>query len=240
MNKNHAIVPLDGARVIIQVAPNGRAIHKMKVQDLSLAYHNRFTKDVNDKRVIHLDEYWLDNPARPRYNYSTFNPNPNVKLSSDTFNWWPGFAIKPKMTEEDRKVLDVALEYTNTGLGRDSVDSFNWLIKWSAHVFQKPWEKPGTSPVIRSDEEGTGKSFYFKLLGMLMDGDDGTHLYFSFSNPKMLTGDFSGHIENNLLLHSEEAFRAESKQEDSMIKNIITEEYVSINPRNLQARYIRS
>jgi hypothetical protein len=94
--------------------------------------------------------------------------------------------------------------------------------------------------VIRSDEEGTWKSFYFKLLGMLTDADDGTHLYFSFSNPKMLTGDFSGHLENNLLLHSEEAFRAESKQEDSMIKNIITEEYVSINPKNLQARYIKS
>jgi phage anti-repressor protein len=87
MNKIRAIVPLDGARVIIQIAPNGRAIHKMKVQDLSLAYHNRFTKDVNDKRVIHLDEYWLNSQARPRYNNSTFNPNPNVKLSVDTFNW---------------------------------------------------------------------------------------------------------------------------------------------------------
>jgi Family of unknown function (DUF5906) len=240
LNKIHAIVPLDGAKVIIEVAPNGRAIYKMKPQDLKLAYHNRFTKDINDKKVIHLDEYWLDSPARPNYAHSTFNPDPEYIKPDDTFNWWPGFAIKPKMTDQGQKVVDDVLEYVNTGLCKNNVDNFNWLIKWSAHVYQKPWEKPGTSVVIRSDEEGTGKSFYFKIISMLMDGDDGTHLYFPFSNPKMLTGDFSGHLENNLLLHSEEAFSAESRKEDSIIKNIIADDYVSINPKNLQARLIRS
>jgi hypothetical protein len=240
LNKIHAVVPLDGDRVIVEVAPNGRAIYIMKQTSFKLAYHNRFTKDINDKKVQHLDEYWLESSARPRYNKSVFEPNPDVKLEPETFNWWRDFAIKPKMTDQGRKVLDNVLEYVNTGLCRNSVDNFNWLIKWSAHIYQKPWEKPGTSVVVRSDEEGTGKSFYFKILGMLMDADDGTHLYFSFSNPKMLTGDFSGHLENNLFLHSEEAFRAESKTEDSMIKNYITEEFVSINPKNLQARFIKS
>jgi hypothetical protein len=237
LNKIHAIVPLDGARIIIQIAPNGRAIWKLKPQDLRLAYHNRFTKDVNDKKVIGIDQYWLDSPARPNYIGSTFQPNPNVPLRLDTFNWWRNFAVKPKHGAN----IDPILEYVLTGLCKNNNDYFNWLIKWSAHIFQKPWEKPGTSPVIRSDEEGTGKSFYFRqILGTLMDKDDGTHLYFAFSNPNMLTGDFSGHIENNLLLHSEEAFSAESRKEDSIIKNIITEDFISINPKNLQARFIKS
>jgi uncharacterized protein DUF5906 len=237
LNKVHAIVPLEGQRIIVQVAPNGRAIWKLKPQDLRLAYHNRFTKDVNDKKVIGIDQYWLDSPARPNYGGSTFQPNPNVILRPDTFNWFRGFAVRPVYGAN----IDPILEYVLTGLCKNNNDYFNWLIQWSAHIFQKPWEKPGTSPVIRSDEEGTGKSFYFRrILGTLMDGDDGTHLYFAFSNPNMLTGDFSGHIENNLLLHSEEAFSAESKKEDSIIKNIITEDYVSINPKNLQARFIKS
>jgi hypothetical protein len=47
-------------------------------------------------------------------------------------------------------------------------------------------------------------------------------------------------LDNNLLLHSEEAFSAESRKEDSIIKNIITDEYISINPKGLQARFIKS
>jgi Family of unknown function (DUF5906) len=235
LNKKHAIVPLDGERVIVEVATNERAISKMKLKDFTLAYSNRFTKDVNGKNVITLSKYWLESAARPNYAYSVFDPK-NVITPPDCFNWWRGFAIKPRKGVN----IDDVLEYALLGLCSNNNDYFNQLIKWSAHIFQKPWEKPGTSLVIRSDEEGTGKSFWPKILSMLMDGDDGTKLYFSFSNPKFLTGDFSGHLDNNLLLHSEEAFSAESRKEDSIIKNIITDDYISINPKGLQARFIKS
>jgi hypothetical protein len=138
LNKIHAIVPLDGQRIIIEVQPNGRKISPMGLQDLALAYRNRWTKDVNDKKVIRIHEYWLDSSARTDYVGSTFSPNPNIKLEAGVFNWWRDFAIKPKMTDQGRKVLNNVLEYVNTGLCNNNVDYFNHLIKWSAHIFQSP------------------------------------------------------------------------------------------------------
>ena len=106
-----------------------------------------------------------------------------------------------------------------------------------------PMEKPETAIAIQGEEEGTGKSFFPWILSKLLDGDGSKtnqRLYFKASNSKLITGDFSGHLERILLLHAEEAFSAENERENSIIKDLISGEDMSIHPKNIEARISRN
>lgn len=129
------------------------------------------------------------------------------------------------------------LRYIRDVLCNGKKDQYRWLMAWVAHLTQRPWEKPETAVAIQGEEEGTGKSFFPWILGELLDGKGMSHkLYFEASNSKMITGDFNGDLERCLLLHAEEAFRAESEREDSIIKNLISDHNLGINPKGIEAK----
>jgi hypothetical protein len=190
---------------------------------------------------------WLNHRKARIYRMVIFDPrrefNPNVWGPNVDYNLWRGFATKSvRVHGAGYKVL----RYIRDILCDGNKDQFRWLMAWVAHMRQRPWEKPETAIAIQGEEEGTGKSFFPWILSKLLDGDDSniTHrLYFKASNSKLITGDFSGHLERILLLHAEEAFSAENERENSIIKDLISGEDMSIHPKNIEARisknYIR-
>jgi hypothetical protein len=184
---------------------------------------------------------WFENPKARRYERVIFNPHPSKKHSPNgggDYNLWPNFVVKPK-----HGVCIKTLRYFRKILSNGNKTVHRWRMAWAAQMFQRPWEKPETAICLHGEEEGTGKSFFPLILSKLMDGYDSSRahrLYFKTSNAKMITGDFSGHLEHCLLLHAEEAFRAESEREDSIIKAIISEEDQGINPKGVEAKITKN
>lgn len=182
---------------------------------------------------------WLEDKKHKKFHDIIFDPSRVSNWAEDTdINLFRGFAIRSR-----RGQCYHTLMYIRDIVCNGDKEAYRWLCAWGAHMFQRPWEKPETSIAIHGEEEGTGKSFFPWILGKLLDGTSMNihqRLYFKASNSKMITGDFSGHLEHCLLLHAEEAFRAESEKEDSIIKELISGPTGSINAKGIEAKLANS
>jgi Family of unknown function (DUF5906) len=177
---------------------------------------------------------WLEHPKARRYRMTVFDPRKPFHRNDLDYNLFKGFGVEPSKGQCYK-----ILQYVRNVLCSGNKEHYRWLMAWCAQMFQQPWKKPETAVAIQGEEEGTGKSFFPQILAKLLDGKDFTNankLYFTTPNAKMITGDFSGHLEHCILLHAEEAFRAESDREDSIIKSIISEDNLSINAKNIEAK----
>jgi Family of unknown function (DUF5906) len=174
---------------------------------------------------------WLEHPKHRKYRSVIFDPSRPFHRNDLDYNMWPGFSVAPQ-----KGSCYQFLKYVRAVVCNGNKNEYRWLMAWTAQMFQKPWEKPETAVAIQSEEEGTGKSFFPVVLSRLLHESS----YFVASNPRMITGDFTGHLEHTLLLHAEECFRAESEREDSIIKNLISDEKMPVNAKGIQAKLVKS
>ena len=182
--------------------------------------------------------HWLEHNQHKEYEKVIFDPSREHTLNDRDLNLFPGFAFKPKKGQCYKTLM-----YIRDVICNGDKDVYRWLMAWSAHIFQNPREKPETAVAIQGEEEGTGKSFFPHIISRLLDKQNmgiTQRLYFKASNAKMITGDFSGHLEHCLVLHAEEAFSAESNKEDSIIKDLISGDEIGINAKNIEAKLSRN
>src|SRR5262245_12718548 len=88
-----------------------------------------------------------------------------------------------------------------------------------AHGLQRPWERPRTAIATRGGE-GVGKGICWKEYGALF----GLHFIHLFSS-RYLLGNFNSHLKNALVVHSDEAFWTGDKQQEGVLKAMVTEEF---------------
>jgi hypothetical protein len=224
-NERFAVITDMGRTQVYWIHPNGRAVPYLTTADFFGAWaHETITISSEApggekrERSVEAAKHWFYKfPDRRTYHFAIFVPKEDAP--PNTYNFWPGFGIKPIQGD-----CHLSLAYLKDLLCGGIDEEYQWLRKWCSHMFQRPWEKPETSIVIPGEEEGTGKSFFTKILSVLIDGkDEEPYLFFSTSNAKLVSGDFTGHLRHCLLLHSEEALKPDSEKENSIIKNLITE-----------------
>ena len=193
----------------------------------------------NKPKVVPITELWLKHPNRRRYEKGiTFDPNKLYDRNDDYFNTWRGFAITQGIGGDVAHFLDYVKNIVVSG----NEEHYEWLIDWVSHIFQKPWEKPGTSVVLRGIE-GIGKSFFAETIGQLISGrkDDKRNVYyFKTSNPEHVMNHFNDHLANIILLHLEETFWAGDKKGAHLIKDFITGDELSIGQKHLSTRMSRN
>jgi hypothetical protein len=241
-NKNFAVVTDAGTARAYELLPNGRvSTYRTNSEFFDEQAHRKVYvpsgTDQNGnpkyKEVEAARNWFYKFGGRNSFPKSTFDPR---GAPPGVFNFWPGFAISP--IEGDCRLT---LEYIKGVLCSGVDEHYQYLIKWCAHMVQRPWEKPEVAPCLSSEEEGTGKSKFAKILTVLIDGKDQVpYLVFSTSNPKLISGQFSGHLAHCFLLHSEEALRPESETENSIIKDLITEAHYSIHAKGKDAKAARN
>jgi Family of unknown function (DUF5906) len=224
-NEHFAVITDNGRTQVYWVHENGRTSSYINNNDFFSAWaHNKITEvneDPGGKTTSKLTEaarHWFYKfKDRRTFHFAIFDPNGSAP--PNTFNFWPGFGTKPVKGD-----CHLSLAYFNDILCSGKDEEYKFLFKWVAHMVQKPGEKPETAIVIPGEGEGTGKSFFTKILSGLIDGkDQEPYLFFSTSNAKLVSGDFTGHLRHCLLLHSEEALKPDSEKENSVIKNLISE-----------------
>jgi len=217
LNAKHAIVPIAG-RVLVMNQEWDPALMRNMVtfsssQDLQLRYFN--LKTWSKGKLADIASVWLEHPERRQYEGVVFAPH---KDTPDYFNLFQGFGIEPKpgvCTYFKKFVFEVICSEVQ--------ELFDYLWCWLAHLFQKPDELPGTAFVLRG-KQGVGKNTFVEAIGILV----GTAHYIQLSNILQVTGRFSGHLADCLLVFANEAIWGGDKTAEGALKHMVTDPITAI------------
>jgi putative DNA primase/helicase len=154
-----------------------------------------------------------------------FDPSGNdrtVKL-----NTWQGWPMEPKAGCCDR-ILEL-LAYLCSG-DPNSDALYRWVLRWMAYPLQNPGAKM-SSAIIMHGPQGTGKSTVWQCLAKIY-GDYATVL-----NQRGLEDRFnSDWVDSKLFILAEEVVtRAEMWHIKNELKELISGEWIRVNPKNVAA-----
>lgn len=166
----------------------------------------------SERGAYFLDEVGFDPSGRDR----------SVRL-----NTWKGWPLQPKEGSCER-ILEL-LRYL-CGAEENADEVYHWVLRWMAYPLQKPGAKMA-SAIIMHGQQGTGKSTVWQCLAKIY-GDYATVL-----NQRGLEDKFnSDWVDSKLFILAEEVVtRAEMWHIKNELKELITGEWIRVNPKNIAA-----
>ena len=171
-----------------------------------------------------IAKYWFKWPHKNTKLGTMFTPLPlSAEQGELFFNLYPGFSREP--IKGDCRLIKAHLRQVWCG-GNDC--HYKYLITWFAHMLQRPWEKPGVALVVKGGK-GTGKSTVFEAIFQKILG----RLYTKIAHRENLSGRFNYHHLEKLLLVIEEAFFHADHQAEAVIKSMITERMMLVEPKGV-------
>jgi len=111
---------------------------------------------------------------------------------------------------------------------------FDYLIKYLAHMVQRPGEKPGVMVVLLGDQ-GSGKGMFFNLLRSLWEQSA-----VLVSDINHVTGQFNALLERNYVIFLDEAVFAGDRRALDRLKSTVTETRIQIEQKYQPSRTIES
>ena len=139
-------------------------------------------------------------------------------------NLWTGFAVKPKRSWADVKLVHKhLLEIVCDG----NKAHWKYLVRWLAHLIQRPWERGHVVPVLRSSVRGSGKTILIEWMKRIF-GPHGIMI----SKPGTLVGRFTAHLENKCFVGVNEVEWSKVKGGQDTLKSLITDAYLEIEHKN--------
>lgn len=211
LNLKHFIVQVGGKTYIAtekRSPVNGHLdLEFGSMADFTLLYKNR-TVLVEDRKTP-ISTLWLASPDRRQYDGIDFFPGREIP---GYFNLWRGFAVEPR-----KGSCALFWQHLFFIICRGDRGHYWYLRKWLAHLIQHPAELPGVAIVIRG-KQGTGKTLFADFVGRLL----GQH-YLMLTRMEQLTGRFTGHLKDALLVCANEAVWGGDKHGEGALKSLITD-----------------
>lgn len=236
LNEEMAVVQVDAGgkcRVVREMYDPAMArtrLVRQSFEDVRNAYMNRLVetgRDKNDNPTFEpLGKWWLRHSRRRQYRSITFAPG---GAEADVYNLWQGFACEAIPGE-----CSLFLDHIWQNICAEEQEIYEYLLNWMARAVQHP-DTQGEVAVVMRGVKGTGKSFFAKHFGWLF----GRH-FLQISNPKHLVGNFNAHLRDTVVLFGDEAFFAGDKQHESILKTLITEEFITIEAKGVDAEAARN
>lgn len=155
--------------------------------------------------------------------YSAISDKTNVNTSRDKFNtlnMFTGFCNEydPNFVIDMNKIrpaLNQINEFCSNHKGHA-----DFFVTWLAHMVQYPDAKTGVMTVIKSNDQGTGKTTFFNWFGSTVISKQ---YYASISDIGKVTGRFNSSVAGKLLIVLEEIDCFEGDRAiNAELKNIIT------------------
>lgn len=176
---------------------------------------------VND---IKRHPLWLDRGA---YYLDQVGFDPSGTDTAVKLNTWQGWPMAAKEGKCD--LLLELLDYFCSGEG-NARELSQWVLRWMAYPLQHPGAKMA-SAIIMHGPQGTGKSTVFQTLAKIY-GDHSTVL-----NQRGLEDKFnSDWSDSKLFILAEEVVtRAEMWHIKNELKELVTGDWIRINPKNIAA-----
>jgi hypothetical protein len=233
-NRKYAVVNDGGdLRVFWERADQLRAgryiLDRFKFADFRNMHMNRrLTRDVPDPKkpgetkavTQSVAIWWLNDTGRREYLGGVIF-DPTRQATPDHWNLWRGFGVTPRRGSW-RLMRQHCFEVICSREQRD----FEYLLNTMARMFQRP-ELPAEVATVLKGDEGCGKGILGRALYKIM-GQHGLHI----SHPEHLRGKHNAHLRDCVYLFADEAFYAGDKQHESILKALITEDTLAIEPKN--------
>lgn len=110
---------------------------------------------------------------------------------------------------------------------------FDWVVGWLAHAVQKVHETP-TTAIVLSGPQGSGKNVLVKLLFELF----APHTLMCTQSAQ-LVGNFNSYLMDKLFVFANEAFFAGNKKEANVLKSLVTDETMIVEPKGVDAFQVK-
>ncbi len=232
MNAKYILANEAGKAVILKpgydMALHRRYYDRLTTRDLQTLYLNdriEVGADDNGRPIVRsVADVWLRHRDRRQYiegvvfDPSTTTPRPGV------LNLWEGFAVQPAKGD-----WSLMRDHIGKIVCDGNYEHLHYLLRWIARLFQYPG-KQGEVAVVMRGLEGCGKGIVARAI-LKITGQHGI----AVSNPKHLVGNFNGHLRDAIFLFADEAFFAGDKASIGTLKSLITEPYLTIEAKFMNA-----
>lgn len=146
-------------------------------------------------------------------------------------NQWRGFDVQPHPEPVDTEYMAPLIGYVYNILANGDQALGDWIMYWVAHIFQTPAEKSKTALVLIGDY-GAGKTFLSEhIIAPLI----GNYHSYSVQNVEDLTGRFNMVMDNKFFIAANEAIHKNRYVSAQALKAFITDDTISIEPKNVNA-----
>lgn len=190
------------------------------------ALKDRERKTIEDtdskNKEIGLGSWWLKHPQRRQYEGVKFDPDASSEDNTPYLNLWQGFGIT---AEQGDWSLYCGHLLDNVCNGVE--EYFEYLLDWMAFAVQYPGRRGEVAIVLRGTE-GVGKGIVLRYFGEIF----GPH-YRHISQAGHLVGHFNAHLQQVAVLFADEAFFAADRAHEGILKALITEPTLMIEPKGL-------
>jgi hypothetical protein len=224
MNERFAIVRIGGKTRVVAMegspASGGRVPVYSTIGDFT-AFYTKKKLDARTGREIGIGRWWIGHESRRQFERVAYLPN---QQDPDTLNLWGGFAVEPCAGD-----CSLFLAHARDNICAGNEQYWNYLWNWMARAVQFPGTAGETAIVMRG-KEGVGKGIFAREFGKLF----GPH-FLHIVHARHLVGNFNSHLQQCSLLFCDEAFFAGDRAHESILKALITEPTILIEPKGLDA-----
>lgn len=220
MNAELAYIKEAGA---VYVLPTG-ALYSQTQRLVNIIYADRhvvkYDKAGNEVEK-NLAAEWLKWPGRRTHRALAYEPGRPEVLDCGALNIWPGLAVAPKKGDISMflKLLDQVFADDADGAAR------TWVLQWLAYPLVHPGTKLYTGVLMYSELQGAGKSLIGETMGRIYGKN------FQLIQAKQLHSSFNEWARNVQFVLGDEVTGSDRQLDEDTLKNIITQERVTINEK---------
>ncbi len=233
LNEQHAVIEMYGGKCRVvswkpgEVDPERLELVHQSFEDFRNRYMNvrvevGKTKEGNPV-YSPAGKWWLEHPMRQQYKSLVFRPNARTEDAGE-LNLWRGLAVTPRAGEwpQLRRLIDDVL-------AAGDPTAATYIVRWAAFCVQHP-ERPAEVALVLRGGKGTGKSTFGHVMRRIF-GQHGT----SIASSHVMTHNFNKLLHDCCLLFADEALARGDAKAEGMIKALITEPTILIEPKNVDA-----
>lgn len=211
-----------------------RYLSSSSFEDFKNFFSNRYVEVEtrtarNQPRVEYkpLGAFWLASPRRRQYDEIVFAPGKD--FGTGCYNLWCGWTVKPAEGN-----WDLLKQHILDNICSGNEDYYTYTMNWLAYAVQFPDQQAGTAIVLKGSR-GVGKGTFVSYFGDLF----GQH-FIHVVNSRQVTGNFNYHLRDAIVLFSDEAVYAGAKTEESTLKGLITEQYLTIEAKGKDVMTVKN
>ena len=169
---------------------------------------------------------WLEHPDRRDYDGIVFDPG--IDHGPRYYGLWQGFSITPK-----RSNIDLYLNHIFEVIADGNIEVYDHIIALFADTVQlRP--RPGVALAILG-EQGVGKGIAINNFGKLF----GRH-FLHITQGSQIIGKFNRHLAEGVVVFVDEAIWAGDKAAEGVLKGMITEDRLMIEPKGCDAYPVKN
>lgn len=194
--------------------------------DIKLLTADKCFKKATSKGIVNVSFFpeWLKDENKKTYTHPVFYPGV-LPAGNQGFNTFTGFNATSLTCEKRNNLVNAFIQSVNN-LTNNQPD---YLIKYIAHIFQKPEQLPGIAILFQS-EEGYGKDTLRQMIAKLI----GNKYIHETSDMESIFGSFNSSLANKLLLVLNEMEGKNGCAYKDRMKALWTAELVELNEKNVK------